>query len=107
MKDTDYRNIKGILDTIDSLTHSADEFKKMQEEIKNSEVRAKLFLNINGQTREIILSEKITELTLSESIKSCNDSVKKLKEGIDNILDDYLASYSDDSKNQGGGHDDN
>lgn len=101
MKDADYRNIKGILDTIDSLTHSADEFKKMQEEIKNSEVGAKLFLHINGQTREIMLSEKIPELTLPESIKPCNDSVKKLKEGIDNILDDYLTGYSDDNDKEG------
>lgn len=101
MKDTDYRNIKGILDTIDSLTHSADEFKKMQEEIKKSEVRAELHLHINERTREIILSKKITELTLSESIRSCNDSVKKLKEGIDKILDDYLAGYLDDNDKEG------
>lgn len=90
MIDADYNRIMEFLDTINRLTRSADRIKKIQEKTNKNEARAELFLHINGQTEAITLSEKTTELTLSESIRSCNDSVKELKEGIDKILDNYL-----------------
>lgn len=81
--------------------------KKILESVKEHGAASKLFVYVEKESSEMILSNEVLELALRECIRELSDSIKKLKEEIDKILDDYIAGYLDDFKNQEGGHDDN
>lgn len=101
MKDKDYFRAKSLLENIDSLTKSTDEFKEMQKSVKEHGAEAKIFLRTNGKSHEIIPSRKIIELMLSKSIKQCNNSIMELKDAINKTIDNALADSSDRNEKEG------
>lgn len=96
MKDAEYQKTKILVGQIDRKTKTADEFKKILEGVKEHGANSKLFIYIEGKRSEVTLSNEVLELTLRECIRELSNSVKELKEGIDKILDDYLAGYLDE-----------